>query len=258
VDNAVQVPVPAPFGWCLAWGKMGVGKTLLGLNSPWRPVHIIDLENSSYDYFMHMDRLTKMGTLRGPFTRSACYTLADYEDAYKKLVAKKQHYGTIVLDTIGQVANWIGENQFMKDARQADKQGQVVWGRVRDRIRNQLNELGSLCDMLIVTAHERVYEKKGLLAIISPRCNPTVLEVVSLSIRLERGANQKLPTAYFSANGAKSRLSFFPPQIKDFSMDKLLEYVAQPADWGKLKDGEMAPEQPVPASGFSEEGQFEQ
>jgi len=242
-----------PFGWLLIWGKKAAGKTLASLNSPWQPVHVIDCENSSADYFMHQQILTDLGHLRGPFTRASCYTLADYLAEATRIVQGKETYGTIVIDTFGQVTSWVGEDQFTKDARISEKQGQVVWGHVRDRLRKQMNELGKKCSMLIFTAHEREYPPASKN--FSPRCNPSVLELASISIRLTRPPNEKLPTGILSG----ARLSFFPPQIKDFAIEKLLDYIQKPADWDKLKDDERVIETPAAAlPGFTQERQDEE
>jgi len=173
---ATAIVARPPFGWVLLWGKKAAGKTLAALNSPWQPVHILDCENGSEDYFLHKERLAEMGLLRGEFTRDACYTLAEYVAAATKIVQGKGVYGTIVIDTFGQVTSWVGEDQFAKDVKIADKLGQVVWGHVRERLRKQLLELGKKCDLLVLTAHEREYPP--LSRNYSPRCNPAVLELV--------------------------------------------------------------------------------
>lgn len=242
-----------PFGWILFSGKKAAGKTLASLNSPWQPVHIMDCENSSEDYFLHQARLQEMGLLRGEFTRDPCYTLAEYLAAATKIVQGKGVYGTIVIDTFGQVSNWVGEDQFLKDAKLADKQSQVVWGHIRDRIRKQLLELGKKCDLLVLTAHEREYPPMSKN--FSPRCNPAVLELASISIRLVRQPNEKIPTGIVTG----ARLPFFAPQIKDFAIVKLLDYIQKPADWDKLKDDEKVTEAPAAAlPGFNEARQYEE
>ena len=246
MSDTAQKP---PFGWLLIWGKKATGKTVAALNSPWQPVHVIDCENSSGDYFEHQARLVETGFLKGAFTRTMCYTLQEYLNELVRITKSTERYGTIVVDTFGQVANWIGEDQFKKEAGKADKQSQIVWGHVRDRIRTQLLELGKRCDLLVVTAHERKYGDD-----ITPRCNPTVLELCSLSVRLTRQPNEKMPTATI-----KARLPFFPPQIKDFTIGKLVDYIQKPANWDKLSEDEkLAEPSPTPQPGFDEKRQYEE
>jgi hypothetical protein len=195
-----------------------------------------------------MDRLITMGVLPAKFTRCQVDSLAAYATEYKRIV-KQIRYGTIVLDTFGQLTSWISEEQFVKDAKIADKQSQIVWGHIRDRIRNQLIALQGQCDLLLLTAHEREYPPASHK--YSPRCHPGAVELASMSIRLVRDANKKLPDA--EVYGA--RLPFFPPRIKDFSIASLLQYVEKPADWADLKEGEkLEPEPPAPPMpGYADE-----
>ena len=247
----VVVPKVAPFGTPLLWGAKKTGKTLASLNSPWQKVHVIDVENSTIDYFQHQDRLIKMGILRGPFTAAYCYTMNAYLDEVKRIQESKERYGTIVLDTFGQISSWIGEAEFAKMGDRADKQTQIAWGKTRDRLRNHMLELRKKCDFLILTAHEREYPPMSKK--FSPRCNPSALELASFSIRLTRADNVAIPDA--DMKGA--RLPFFPPKIEKFDFMKLLQYTEQPADWNNLKDTEKAVPTEVAAvtapTGYSED-----
>lgn len=233
-ETRLVIPEKPPFGVTLAWGKRKVGKTLFALNSPWLPVHIIDTEDSAADYEQHMNRLLDMSTLKNEFTRSVCYEWNDFTKAVTEILASETKYGTIIIDTSGQVTEWIKTDTFQSaGTEKATKMGQVVWGDVRNRIRNMLLKLMKQSNLVILTAHEREYN-----GVQSPRCNPALLELASLSIQLTKNPNQQVPDGVIDV----ARLPFFPPRIPQITIEKLLPYVDKPADYENLPEEEKAPE----------------
>ncbi len=258
----VYVPNEPPFGGMLIWGSRKEGKTLMSLNSPWQPVHIIDLEDSAKDYESQSKRMIEAGYLRGEFTRAACYTWGEFKKEWERIVghqivansrreetypkikdAEDTHYGTIIIDTAGQWTEWVKSEVFGRaTVDEANKMSQVVWGRVRDALRNQYLGLAKHCDMLIVTAHMSSYNN-----IDSPRCNPTILELVSLGVQVKRQPNQLIPNGKIDI----ARLPFFPPRVKEVTIEKLVNYVDNPADYDNLSEDEMVMEEPkyVPSEG---------
>jgi hypothetical protein len=247
-QTPTAVPLKPEFGIPIIWGVRGAGKTLMSLNSPYQPVHIIDVENSSADYETHMARLIERGYFKEKFTRVFTPQWADFNAELMKVMALPDHtYGTIVIDTVGQVTEWYKSDQFRVDANIAGKMSQVVWGRVRDRLRNMLLGLSKKADMIILLAHEREYEH-----VVSPRCNPGVLELTSVSVRLVRPPNQQIPDGLITY----ARLPFWPPRIPQITLSKMLTYIEKPADWNALPEGEKAPLEPqyVPLAAVPEEG----
>ena len=245
------VVVKPPFGIPVLWGRRGMGKTLASLNSPFQPVHVIDVENSSEDYDMHQDRLIELGFIKQHFTRVPTLTWESFMAEYDRITGRftgpdrktaykhsDVRYGTIVLDTAGQIATWVATNVFgAASEAQAEKMGQVMWGKVRDTLRNMLLHLQSQCDLVVLTAHER--EWKG---VYTPRLNPSVLELTSLSLQLMRQPNQQIP----DANVVYARLPFFPPRIPQFTLAKLMTYIQKPANWKELaEDEKIVEEKPV-------------
>ena len=186
--DKIVVPATAPFGIPLLWGAKKVGKTLAALNSPWQPVHVIDTERSTYDYGLHQARLIESGILAHEFTADYADTFEEYIAAIDRIIKGKDHYGTLVVDTFGQAAQWTGEDTFAKMGDKAEKQSQLAWGKARDRLRKHILGLRAKCDFLILTAHEREYPPNSHK--YSPRCNPAVLELASFSIRLTRDPNK--------------------------------------------------------------------
>lgn len=244
MKDQVEVKKQAPVipSTSILWGPRGVGKTWAGINSPFGPRHIIDVENSAYDYEVHMQRLIKDGGLRGEFTRVSAMSYAEFMDEMVRLNdmrnAEAKPYGTIIVDTVGQVTEWYKQHEFQKAGPQkAEKMAPVIWGDIRARLRSMLHVLNGVADLVILTAHERSYNN-----VYSPRCNPAVLEMCGLSVRLSKGPNQKVPNALITA-----RLPFLPPRIEGFTIERVTEYLSQPVDWNNLKDEEKAPadEQPV-------------
>ena len=229
------IPENAPFGTTIVWGRKGVGKTLACLNSPWRPVHVIDTEFSSKDYALNQAKLIEMGVLVGEFTRSECMDLDTTFRALKEM--RGTEWGTIIIDTGGQWSEWVADLEHSR-VPNSEKVAQLVWGKIRSRLRSYLIEMSGMCKCLLLTAHERKYIKNPLP---DPRCNPALLEIASNSIRLTRGPNQRIPDAEFYA----SRIPFFPPRIQEFSIAKMLTYFDNPTDWKNLEDENKIPPEPV-------------
>jgi len=233
------------FGIPIVWGKRGAGKTLFSLNSPYTPVHVIDVENSSADYEQHMDRLIERGYFKEKFTRVFTPQYPDFM-AEMSRIAKMEGLvqGTLVIDTVGQVTEWIKTDEFGKNPGKSDKMPQVVWGLVRDRLRNMLLMLQKHYSMVILLAHEREYNK-----VYSPRCNPGILELTSLSLRLTRDPNKQIPDGLVTY----ARLPFWPPRIQEVSLSKMLTFIEKPADWDKLTPEQLQPEEVI-TSAIPEEG----
>ena len=227
-----------PFGITVIWGKRKAGKTIASLNSPWQPVHTIDVEFSAQDYEKEFKTVQELGLIKNPFTRESCLTWKDFTNETTRIITGKDMYGTLILDTMGQITTWMAASQFGKVSDlKAQKMSQVVWGEVRDRLRDMILMLQKKTKLLILTAHEKEYE-----GVKSPRANPAVLELASLSIQLTKGLNQTVPDGIVDI----ARLPVYPPRIPQFTISKLLTYHKKPADWDNLKDDEMMNETTIP------------
>lgn len=234
MSEKIVIPDSPPFGLMVLFGVKAAGKTLASINSPWEPVHVIDVEGSSADYFKEQRRLVDSGVLAHGFTRADCMTADSFAQEVSRIKRDPAAvYGTLVIDTGGQWAEWTRDDQFKTDRNIADKQSQIVWGRIRSRLRDTTLALQSKCKLMIITAHERDYR-----GVKTPRVNPAIMELVALSFRLVRDPNKALPDAHL--NG--SRLPFFPPRIVGFTVANLLRYFDTPADWGNLDQSELQPE----------------
>jgi len=223
-----------PFGITVLWGYRKVGKTIAALNSPWGPRHIIDVEYSSEDYEKQLPKMMEMGIINGEFTRANCLDYNDTRNEFKRIWDSDQIYGTIILDTVGQITEWKKKEVFNKTPEwKVQKMSQVIWGEIRDSLRETVFELKRKCKYLILTAHEREYN-----GVYSPRSNPAMLEVASVSVRLVKKPNQQIPDGIVDV----ARLPMFPPRIPEFSIAKLLDYMDKPADWNKLDENETIKE----------------
>lgn len=232
-DLLKEFPEP-PFGITILWGQRKSGKTIGGLNSLWQPVHVIDVENSAKDYEANFKMCQDLGLIKHPFTRASCLTFSEFGSEAKRIIEGDEMYGTIQLDTIGQITEWIKNDQFGKNLKKSEKMSQVVWGEVRDRLRDMLLKMQMKCKLIILTAHQREYPT----GVFSPRANPAILELASVGFRLIKGPNQKIPDGITDI----ARVPVFPPRIQEFSIEKLLGYYESPADWDNLSDDEKVEE----------------
>jgi hypothetical protein len=239
----LYLPETPPFGLTVLFGRKGMGKTLAAINSPWTPVHVIDVEGSSLDYFNEQDKLIEMGILAHKFTRADCPTFEQFNNEMVRLKSSPIKYGTLVLDTGGQFAEWVRDEIFGKNQDKVEKQIQIVWGKVRDRLRGGVLLMQAHSKLVVVTAHERDYR-----GVLTPRLNPAVIELASLSVRLVRDPNKPLPDGYISG----ARLPYFPPRIQAFKLASLLQYFDLPADWDNLPEEQRQPE-PLPVLPGAEE-----
>jgi hypothetical protein len=229
----MYLPETPPFGLTVLFGRKGMGKTLAAINSPWTPVHVIDVESSSLDYFNEQDKLIEMGILEHSFTRADCPTFEQFSAEMLRIKNSNVKYGTLVLDTGGQFAEWVRDEIFSRNQDKVEKQTQIVWGKVRDRLRGGVLLMQAHSKLVIVTAHERDYR-----GVLSPRLNPAVIELASLSVRLVRDPNRPLPDGHISG----ARLPYFPPRIQAFKVASLLQYFDAPADWDNLPEEQRQPE----------------
>jgi hypothetical protein len=233
-----------PFGITVLWGPRKVGKTVAALNSLWLPIHIIDNEFSAKDYEDNFETVKELGLIENEFTRASCLMYQDFMNESSRIIKGDETYGTLILDTTGQITTWLANAHFASVSQsKAEKMSQVVWGEVRDRLRDMLLKLQVKTKLIILTAHEREYAN-----VKSPRANPSILELASLSIRLERRPNQQIPDGIVDV----ARLPVYPPRIPQFSIAKLLTYHKKPVDWDNL-----APDEQVQETVYTDEQEVE-
>jgi hypothetical protein len=224
----VQLPERAPFGPLMIWGKKGAGKTLAALNSPWLPILDIDTEYSALEYHTNQKDLIEHGYIKAPFERVGVSSYSEFQNTIMEINESSKVYGTIIIDTAGQWGDWVSESVF---GGKSDKMTQVLWGDVRKRLRSTLIALQAKSRCLILTAHYREYRGQA-----SPRCNPSVLELASLSVLLERDINNQYP----DSKTISQRMPYLPPSIHQYSITRMMHYYQHPADYKNLRPEEKA------------------
>jgi hypothetical protein len=67
-------------------------------------------------------------------TARSCLDWDSFTRAVKEMPEGK--YGTVLIDTAGQVGAWIEQYEFKRAGPKAETQSMLVWGEVRNTIRN--------------------------------------------------------------------------------------------------------------------------
>jgi hypothetical protein len=212
-------------GCALVWGSMGMGKTRFALNSPYKPILHIDMHGSARHYFADRKRLGL------DFTWQLCLTPDKIKAAVE--TTKKQHWGTIVLDTVEEFCGPLVVHFQRIHANKMEKLSELVWGDINNAITARLTELMSHCDMLVMTADLRNFRGED-----QPRAKPAAVRLTDVVLRLVREPNQAIPYALVS----RTRLQGLPPRIPQATWPSIFEYLKNPVDWANLKPEEMAPE----------------
>jgi len=217
----------APIDVILVWGRPGSGKTLFGLNSPYKPILVLDTERSAKLYQAHFQ-----------FDWKDCVTYGGPEGLASALQALEPgQYGTLVIDTATQWCEWVARAVFAREAHRAEKQSQLVWGLVKGEIRQTIQELLNKVQVIVFTAHDRA--RYGSSGEREPKVLDPIMEYATVAIQLVRDPNQRIPRGAVT----KSRILALPPQLPKATWEVLLHYVTHPADWANLKAEERVPEE---------------
>lgn len=227
-DKVLRLP---PIKVFMVWGQKGMGKTTFGITSPYRPVLVLDTENSSHLYHVH--------GIGGSFDRIDCLGMdwAEFGRAVQAIPQDK--YKTIVLDTAGEVGEMAKVYHFTKPGANPEKQSMLLWGEVRKSVRNLVVALLKKCEVLIVTAHARTdyNAMRAGRAKLEERVHGAFLELADVSIQVVRDPNQKVP---YGIVGERNRGGFLPPKITPLTWDRILHYCFnKPPDWDNLQPDEM-------------------
>ena len=224
----VHKPGQAPIDVILVWGRPGSGKTLFGLNSPYKPILVLDTERSAKLYQAHFS-----------FEWKDCVTYGGPEGLVSALQALRPgQYGTLVIDTATQWCEWVARAVFAREAHRAEKQSQLVWGLVKSEIRQTIQELLNKVQVIVFTAHDRA-RYGALPGEREPKVLDPLMEYATVAIQLVRAPNQRVPRGVVT----KSRILALPPQLPQATWEVLLHYVTHPADWANLKAEERVPEE---------------
>jgi hypothetical protein len=221
-------------------GRFGAGKTVFGLSNPWAndtPTIVIDSEGSAQQYrdvfnfeVIDLKPETSLNNL-----------LLDI-DRYK-------HRCVIILESIEILQDTLTTDIFAtSNPNVVEKASTVVWGKVKTHLRRIIMALKSKCDILIITAHTRaMFDNGQITKLQEPKFMAPAWELTHLALLLERRSTSILPDAILDPTRGKSRfvenvngilLPVLPPRIPEFSWEKLLYYLKNPADYSNLKQEE--------------------
>lgn len=213
-------------GCVLLWGRMGQGKTLLALRSPYKPILHIDMHGSARHYFADQKRLGL------DFAWQLCLTPEEVKPALD--LARSKHWGTIVLDTVAEFTDPLVSHFQTVHAGKMDKQSQLVWGIIKDAIHERLTALMAQCDLLVLVADARTYNN-----VTEPKAISAAVRLTDLVMQLQREPNKAVPAGIVT----RTRLHGLPPRLPEATWEAIFGYLKHPADWSALKPEEMAPEE---------------
>lgn len=232
-EKSKAVRPEAPISVITVWGASGVGKTLFGITSPYKPVLLLDTEKSSKPY--------KISGLYD-FERKECLTWMGSNGLKSHLAAiKAGEWGTIVIDTGTQFCDWAAKDVFSKaSAKKVEKQSMLVWGDAKNLVRHTIMDLMAKAQVLVITAGSRL-QKDGETR--EARILEPVYALSDLFIELRREPNQRIPYGLTMPPTSKSRIMALPPRLPQATWETILRYILEkPADWQNLESDEAIPE----------------
>lgn len=173
-------------------------------------------------------------------------------------------YDVLICDPITDIESGLVDyvrtnpEQFHLTADQIRRAGGLLWGAVKDHWKTVLLKLSSRVKCFYFTSHLRsVWQGNQPTGKKEPKGKDTLMELASLYLWLERAADRdgSVP-AIPSATVLKQRLTdtvfrdgeihfvpLMPPRIPQATVQAIREYIANPPDYSKLKDGERVVEE---------------
>jgi hypothetical protein len=232
-ENLSPLIQEAPISVITVWGASGVGKTLFGITSPYKPVLVLDTEKGAKPY--------KVSGLY-EFNHVQCVTWMGASGLKEQLrIIRRGEYGTVVIDTGTQFCDWVAKDTFTKaPAKKVDKQSMLVWGDAKHTVRQILMDLMPKTKVIVITAGSRL-QKDGETR--EARILEPVFALSDVFMELRRDPNQRIPYGLTMPPTSKSRIMSLPPRIPKATWDALLRYILEkPADWTNLAIDEFIPE----------------
>jgi len=232
--QAEAPPRQAPISIITVWGASGVGKTLFAINSPYRPVLILDTERGAKPY--------KVSGLYD-FHHLQCPTWMGRDGLKEQLrLIRRGQYGTVGIDTGTQFCDWVAKEAFTNaPARKVDKQSMLVWGEAKHTVRQILMDLMTKTRVIVITAGSRL-QPDGQTR--EARILEPVFALSDVFMELRREPNRRIPYGLTMPPTSKSRIMGLPPRLPAATWEALLGYILEkPADWDHLAAAESIPDQ---------------
>jgi len=232
-EKTKPLPQEAPISIITVWGASGVGKTLFGITSPYKPVLVLDTEKGAKPY--------KVSGLYD-FKHIQCQTWLGPEGLKEQIrIIRRGEYGTITIDTGTQFCDWVAKETFTNaPAKKVDKQSMLVWGDAKHTLRQILMELMTKTKVIVITANSRL-QKDGETR--EARILEPVFALSDVFMELRRDPNQRIPYGLVMPPTSKSRIMSLPPRLPQATWETILRYILEkPADWNNLTSDESIPE----------------
>lgn len=248
----VQIPVLG------VTGKYSSGKSLfIASIDPKRSI-LFDFEKSLNSYtgfgFKHVDFSSDcLATFGSGYTPLQAFKL--FVDHIRGIDPGK--YTVIGVDPISDIESgmvtWVKSryNEFgFNSMEKFASTGGIFWETVKSEWKRLLAELTSKCQTFAFTTHLRNKWVNGRPTNIEePKGKSTLMELASLSLFLERDANQQVPSARvlktrvavtrFNEETQEPQLiGVLPPHLDKATPKRIREYILNPPDWDNLLETE--------------------
>jgi hypothetical protein len=245
-DNTFPLPLPV----VVVTGEYESGKTLAILTTgyPLDKTLIYDNEDSSTLYaqmgdFTRVDLMAELGR-----DNPGGWTNLQFYEAWVKHMRsiKPGRYDVIGIDPIERVeaglTDWVRKNpsHFGHTPNQYRKTTGLFWGDVKDLWGKHILEMRAKAQMVVLTAHMRnVYQAgKPVPGKRERKGKDTLSEFATLEITLVRNPGQVRPSAkvdktrlvYGNLDEPETLRPMFDPWIKEFTWDRVREYMKTGAD----------------------------
>jgi hypothetical protein len=177
-------------------------------------------------------------------------------------------FRVIALDVANDIetgaVDWVRANPqyFSRTAAQYLKMSALVWGDMKELWKTILADLASRCETFVFTTHMGdVWAGDKPSGKRKPRGKPTLMELASLYLKMERpkdakGNQQPVPSAVVlksrlahtkidPASGAVEIVPALPPRLPAATPQAIRNYLLQPPDYARLSKEERAPEETI-------------
>ena len=257
-------------------GPIGSGKTLFGLSihpeaklkehagrtGPAKTL-VFDDEYSSatYENVRHFERIGMDEDERfaGKTPEETWEAITEFFDSLGP-----GRYDVVFIDTIERLEfaleTWLEKNpQYGHTNNQYARAKGIYFGDLKKYLKQWISQhVMPKVEVLAWAAHERAVwaNDKPVRGQTQPYGKRTWTELAQVYLKLERkivAGKTKVPEIPVATHIKSARLSrvdekgdlhpILPPGIEDCTPDKIRQYIAAPADWGKLKKAEQAPKE---------------
>ena len=236
------------------WGAYGSGKSLFSILSPFKPIAVLDNHGSNEQYEKDFNFTTYKVNINEVDGNNS--------DALMRQIATLKHlhdnnnlrYGTIIVESTELFTTplYAYGSKFFSPA-QVERASGLVWGKAKETLLKAILILKEICDLVIVTAHDRNEFVAGTpTGEKEAKFLEPVWELSHLVLYLNNNNNMGLiPSAITIPPKGKSRHTTIkngvpspklPPCIPEFTWQSLANYFKNPVDYNNLLPEETTKE----------------